>query len=121
MLVDLNARYKKRREEFQLQTFYGQLEHIYWVNFPGPCAELGNDEPTTYILAAIRNCVLESDDRELTGLDIHFISRMGNLDVIDITSVQALVGRVQDMSGDWAIIDRSGVLARAEWKGEEDS
>src|ERR1700761_115781 len=116
MLVDLNARYKNRPENFELQTFYGQLTHIYWVNFPDPGAVLDDDEPATYILAAIRNCVLKADDPELAGLDVHFIARTGTLDLIDITSVQSLVGRVQDISSDWAIIDRSGALARGERK-----
>lgn len=56
---------------------------------------------------------------ELAGLDIHFYSRTGALDVIDITSVQSLIGRVKDTNDDWAIIDRSGALARAQWLGEE--
>ena len=40
---------------------------------------------------------------------------MGKLDIVDITSVQALVGRVktQVAGGQWAVIDQSGALARA--------
>ncbi|KAJ7206495.1 hypothetical protein GGX14DRAFT_698366 [Mycena pura] len=68
---------------------------------------VADDEPATYILAAIRNCVLKADDPELADLDVHFIARTGTLDLIDITSVQSLVGRVQDISSDWAIIDRN--------------
>jgi hypothetical protein len=119
MLVDQNARHRSRPENFELQTFYGQLTHIYRVHFPTAVDEIGTQEPTTFIFVAIRNCVLKPDDRELNGLDIHFILRTGGLDVIDITSVQALVGRVKDVSDDWAIIDRSGALARAEWMGED--
>ncbi|KAJ7747990.1 hypothetical protein DFH07DRAFT_775934 [Mycena maculata] len=84
---------------------------------PFPVLEI--DEPTTYILVAICNCVLQADDGELEGLDIHFCSREGVLDVIDITTVQSLVGQVNDLSNEWAIIDQSGFLARAEWLGEE--
>ncbi|KAJ6607075.1 hypothetical protein B0H10DRAFT_2228290 [Mycena sp. CBHHK59/15] len=120
MLVDRNTRFRNLREDFELQTFYGQLTRIYRVHFPRACPALGIDRSTTYILAAIRTCVLQPDDRDLTGLDIHFYSREGSLDVIDITSVQALVGRVKDVSNEWAIIDRSGVLAQAEWVGEEE-
>lgn len=120
MLVDLNARHRFQKEKFELQTFFGQLTHIYRVHFPAPCAALDIEEPTTYILAAIRMCVIKPDDHELAGLDIHYYSRVGALDVIDITTVQSLVGRVKDTNGDWAIIDRSGVLARAQWLGEDD-
>ncbi|KAJ7177283.1 hypothetical protein C8R43DRAFT_872399 [Mycena crocata] len=118
MLVDLNARHRSRPVKLQLQTFYGQLTHIYRVHFSEPCAILEIDRPTTYILAAIRCCTLEPADRELHGLDIHFYSKQGSLDVTDITAVQSLVGRVQDVQHKWAIIDRSGSLARAEWGGE---
>ncbi|KAJ6538261.1 hypothetical protein DFH09DRAFT_930551 [Mycena vulgaris] len=120
MLVDKQARFKRRAPELELQTFYGQLTHIYRVHFPEACALLKIREPTTYIFAAVRACVLDPQDAQLRGLDIHFYSRHGHLDVIDITSLQALVGRVRDTSDVWAIIDRSGVLARAEWLGEDD-
>ncbi|KAJ7131032.1 hypothetical protein C8R44DRAFT_904086 [Mycena epipterygia] len=115
MLVDKYARFKRREAEYELQTFYGQLTHIYRVHFSSPCPSLGIDEPTTYILAAIRACSLKPDDHQLRGLDIHFYSGYGHLDVIDIISLQALVGRVPEGNNEWAIIDRSGVLARAQW------
>ncbi|KAJ7204051.1 hypothetical protein GGX14DRAFT_369096 [Mycena pura] len=122
MLVDKQARFKRRAPELELQTFYGQLTHIYRVHFPTACKPLELDEPTTYILAAVRACVLDPEDAQLQGLDIHFYSRHGHLDVVDITSLQALVGRVQirETTQDWAVIDRSGVLARAEWLGEDE-
>ncbi|KAJ7086220.1 hypothetical protein C8R44DRAFT_650946 [Mycena epipterygia] len=115
MLVDKYARFKRREAEYELQTFYGQLTHIYRVHFSSPCPSLGIDEPTTYILAAIRACTLKPDDHQLRGLDIHFYSGYGHLDVIDIISLQALVGRVPEGNNEWAIVDRSGVLARAQW------
>lgn len=119
MLVDKNARFKNRREDFELETFYGQLTHIYRVHFPAACPGMQIDAGTTYIFAAIRCCVLQPDDRDLAGLDIHFYSHTGALDVIDITSVQSLIGRVKNTTEEWAIIDRSGALARAQWLGEE--
>ena len=55
-------------------------------------------------------------------VDIHLYTQMGTLDIIDITSVQALVGRVKSQvsGGAWAIIDRSGALARAIYEEELD-
>ncbi|KAJ7148879.1 hypothetical protein C8R46DRAFT_1230954 [Mycena filopes] len=120
MLVDKNARFPRRDPEFELNTFYGQLTHIYRVHFPAACPALSINIPTTFIFAAIRACVLKPDDPDLRGLDVHYIERQGALDVIDITSVQALVGRVQDTGGNWAVIDRSGALARADWKRDGD-
>jgi hypothetical protein len=77
-------------------------------------------EPTTYIFGAVRACNLKPADAQLRGLDIHFYSGYGHLDVIDITSLQALVGRVPIAANDWAVIDRSGVLAQAQWLGDAD-
>jgi hypothetical protein len=75
-------------------------------------------EPTAYILAAVHTCALEKDDQNLKLLDIHLYSRMGALDVTDITSVQSQVpGRVKD-SNRWGIIDRSGSLARTLWTSD---
>ncbi|KAJ7655446.1 hypothetical protein B0H17DRAFT_941344 [Mycena rosella] len=120
MLVDKYARLKNTPPKFELQTFYGQLTHIYRVYFPEPEPELGIDSPTTYILAAIRTCLLAPADPQLLDLDIHLYSKCGALDVIDITSIQSLVGRVKTgMGGEWAIIDRSGSLARAVWAEDE--
>lgn len=122
MLVDQNARYKKRKPKFELETFYGRLTHIYHVHFADACPAVEIEAGTTFIFAAVRACKLDTDDPDLAaaGLDIHFYSATGTLDVVDITSVQSLVGRVKMSKKDqWAIIDRSGALARAQWLGEE--
>ncbi|KAJ7125725.1 hypothetical protein C8R43DRAFT_898180 [Mycena crocata] len=119
MLVDIYAHRRNTPPKYRLETFYGQLEHIYRVHFPAACPALDIEAPTTYILAAIRSCVLDPDDPQLDGIDIHFYSRQGALDFIDITSVQSLVGRLRGRNTEWAIIDRSGSLARAVWAGDE--
>ncbi|KAJ7150000.1 hypothetical protein C8R43DRAFT_1088094 [Mycena crocata] len=118
MLVDKYARFKRCTPEYKLQTFYGQLTHIYQVHFSSPCPQLEINEPMTYIFGAIRACSLEADDPQLQKLDIHTYSRYGALDV-DITSVQALVGRVPVKENKWAVIDCSGALARAHWADDD--
>ncbi|KAJ7256046.1 hypothetical protein C8J57DRAFT_1075207 [Mycena rebaudengoi] len=117
MLVDKHARRKNVKPEYEKTTFYGQLTHIYRVHFPTVQPHVKIMKPTTLILAAIRNCDVKPDEPQLQGLDIHFYSWVGQLDVIDMTSVQCLVGRVKN-GDEWAIIDRSGDLARADWAGE---
>jgi hypothetical protein len=112
MLVDRYARQPSRRSEYELQTFYGQLQHIYVIRFPEPLRDLGFESPVTVMLAAVRTCILDHTDPQLLGLDVRFSSNHGALHVVDITSVQCLVGRIRDR-GKWAIIDRSGHLARA--------
>jgi hypothetical protein len=109
MYVDAHARAHTRAPEFILKTFYGQLEHIFVVPLLAT-ADLGLDHATTLWLAAIRNCKVVGKH----SLDIHFYKDMGKLDVVDITCVQCLVARIWDEGGGvWAILDRSGSLARA--------
>ena len=46
-------------------------------------------------------------------LDLHYYKKLGRTDVYDITVVQCVIGRVRLERGEFAIIDRSGSLARA--------
>jgi hypothetical protein len=109
--------------EYEPKTFYGRLEHIYTITFPAGCPGLQIHNPTTYILACIHQCKIRMDDPQLTRLDVHLYKDGDekHLDVTDVTALQCLVGRVKDGSNSWAIIDRSGTLARAVYLGEESS
>ena len=103
------------------QTLYGELQHIYVVCFTSACPQLGIHEPTTVIFAGIQSCKLANDDPELKTLDIHFYSQEGTFDVVDIMTVQTLIGRADGgLNGTWAIFDRSGSLARAVFIGGGD-
>lgn len=116
MYVDRYANRRTRKPEYELKTCYGQLEHLFCVTFTNSTAaqSLGLQGDTA-ILAAIRGCVLSSET--IPGLDIHFYSSLGALEVVDVTTIQSLVGRVPDDGHGWAIIDRSGSLARAIGEG----
>ncbi|KAF9256629.1 hypothetical protein L218DRAFT_975347 [Marasmius fiardii PR-910] len=105
MFVDKNANNRHAREDFELQTFYGQLQRIYVIRFTEPQPQLKVDCPTTYIMCRIHSCRLQ--DSQIPGLDIHLFDGMGNK-----------VGRVPCGGNKWAIIDRSGGLAQAE--GDDD-
>ncbi|KAJ3875027.1 hypothetical protein F5051DRAFT_334641 [Lentinula edodes] len=118
MYIDKYANRRNIEPEFSLETFYGQLQHIYVVRFTNPCPALQISSPRTLIMAQIKSCKLT--DSQVPGLDIHFYHGMGSTHVIDITSLQCVVGRVPCGSGDWAIIDRSGSLARAGYLEVED-
>ncbi|KAG5634145.1 hypothetical protein H0H81_003173 [Sphagnurus paluster] len=117
MFIEKNAAFRQRAPKFELQTFYGQLQHLFVVKIPDSAAREAlrlPPEQDTFIFAGIRTCVIDANDTKLNSLDIHFYSRMGSLDVVDITSVQCLVGRVKDREPHtWGIIDRSGGLVRA--------
>lgn len=112
MFVDKYARQARRQPEYELRTFYGQLQHIYLIQFPGACGDLGLNQASTIILASIRTCVLDNPVPQLECLDVKFYSAEGAVHIIDVTSLQCLVGRIRDRNR-WAIIDRSGSLARA--------
>ena len=102
MLVDKNACYPKRPVELEPKVFFGQLQHIFVVSLEAsPTLKL--TKSTTLILAAIRTCYNPQTKRE-NG--IYYYSRDGPLEVVDITCIQCLVGRVKD-SDEWAIVDRS--------------
>ena len=121
--MDKFAHMKRQKPVYEPQTFYGQLQHIYVVKFSDLCSDAHVEPEKPVFLVVIWNCKLETDNTELTKLDIHLYTHTGTLDVVDITSVQALVGRVkvQVGGGGWAIIDRSGALARATYEEEAEA
>lgn len=66
------------------------------------------------VFAAVRACDLIETPRA-NGLDIHYYDKEGQLDIVDLTTIQCVVGRVRDRNR-WTLIDRSGQLARAVWE-----
>ena len=92
MLVNKYANKKRHKPIFKAETFYGQLQHIYIVKFSELCQDKCVEPEIPIFLAAIHNCKLTTDDPQLVKLNIHLYTQMGTLDIIDITSVQALVG-----------------------------
>jgi hypothetical protein len=102
-------------------THYGKLEHIMTITFPESHKSLQPSGPANSIFALIHRCILKEDDPQLASLDVHFFSKeKQSFDVIDITSVQCLVGRVKAGGNNWAIIDRSGKLAQAMYEEQGD-
>ena len=101
MLVDVFAWQKCHKPKFKLQTFYGQLQHLFTINFSAAtCLELNlNGIEAT------------------AGLNLHYYLHTGALHFVDATSIQCLVGWVKD-GNKWAIIDWSGSLTRAVYMDE---
>ena len=62
------------------------------------------DEPTTVILALIREVKATLRD------GIYFYKEFGVEEVVDMKTVQCVVGRVHDRA-EWAIVDRSNITA----------
>ncbi|KAH9930109.1 uncharacterized protein B0H18DRAFT_873442 [Fomitopsis serialis] len=115
-LVDKFAGQRNRPSVFELRTFYGELQHIVSLDVQ-VTDTAGARRVETLILAGIRTCKL--DDRPSPGgLDIHYYTTTGRYEVVDINNIQCLVGRIHDR-GQWAIVDRSGSLARAIYVEED--
>ena len=87
--------------------FFGQPQHI-------PVAHI-KEIPQTSIksqsvtLAVIRACIVE----ETSSIGTPYFTKMGALDVVDIGTIDCLVGRVSIDGRRFAIIDRSTSIPRS--------
>lgn len=113
--MDENAHRSRLPIQFAKQTFYGQLTHILVVRVNAMPSAIPPSPPTTLVLAVIHSCTIL---RAHPALDIHYYKNLGRTEVVDITTVQCVVGRVRDR-GQWAIVDRSGALVRALYVEDE--
>ncbi|KAG9098876.1 hypothetical protein FRC07_010577 [Ceratobasidium sp. 392] len=103
------------RKEFELQMCYGQLLRVPKIDIPAS-VQLGTDKPQTILFAAIQQCNITHTNKYLST---PFYTNMGPVEVVDLQTVQCVVGRVHDQWGWRGIIDRSGPLAQAEFRGGE--
>jgi hypothetical protein len=96
------------------KTFFGQLEHIFVLQVEAQ--HLGLKASETVAFAVIRQIEVEAVDQRL---DIHYYTKTGPLDVVDLNTVKCIVGRVPSAHlRQTGVIDRSGNLARAVWDAE---
>ncbi|KAI6014252.1 hypothetical protein BKA83DRAFT_4465893 [Pisolithus microcarpus] len=114
VLVDRFAWQWHKEPVFEKRTVFGQLRHIIILHL-SDSVEVDGSAPTIF-LAAIQPCKVTG----FNDLDMHFFSDLQkSTDVVDMTCVQCVVGRVADSGGRlWAIIDHSGNLAHASYNGE---
>lgn len=96
--------------------FFGQLQYIYLLHVP-PTPDLGIVTATYIALAVINEC--KSPVRHPSNLDIFTYSDMRGIEVVDIATVEGLVGRIW-WKNKWAIFDRGGVSARPTFARDED-
>ena len=95
--------------DFQQQDFYGWLLAIYVVPMKAS-VELGIQADEILLLAAIQTLKIVC----APDLMIPFYKHEGIIEVVDLNTVQCVVGRAkQTQGGWWGIIDRSGPLAEA--------
>lgn len=85
--------------------YYGQIQSLFVITLP-PSPVLGTTKPTTLALAAVRQVNIIG--RSSAGLAVSLAQQMfGALDVVDIQSLDWVVGRVLDRGKD-VFIDRFG-------------
>jgi hypothetical protein len=89
----------RKTPDFEEKTFFGQLKRILVLELPAT-PRLNLVEPTTLILALIQEVKVTLKD------GIFFYKDFGVEEVVDLKTVQCVVGRVK-CRGEWAIIDRS--------------
>ena len=98
-LVDRHARRRRKTPDFELQNFFGQLNRILLLELPSS-QRLNLDEPTTVIVALIREV------KATLRNGIYYYKNSGVEEVVDLSMLQCVVGRIRDRD-EWAIIDRS--------------
>ncbi|KDQ14850.1 hypothetical protein BOTBODRAFT_109403, partial [Botryobasidium botryosum FD-172 SS1] len=76
---------------------------------------LGLEKSTTLVLALVTPCKSSPD----TETGIHHYTQLCTPEIIDAQCIQSVVSRMF-FQGRWAIIDRGGEFARAEFKPVED-
>ncbi|TDL14430.1 hypothetical protein BD410DRAFT_734083 [Rickenella mellea] len=113
LLVDTHARNRRLEAHFEVQNFFGQLHRIIVLRLE-PSNDIKLEQPVTLFLAAIQRA--KADIVNIDGM--RYYKDMGDVEVVDLASVQCVIGRVKTPSGLWGIIDRSGPMANAEFVSE---
>ncbi|KAH9921953.1 uncharacterized protein BXZ73DRAFT_51623, partial [Epithele typhae] len=109
--VDRNRSFANRPIDLEERTYFGQLQHVLVVNIGAIPSAVPPVPATTLLLGVIKMCKIEEKH---PSLDIHYYKDLGRTHIVDMSTVQCVVGRVSDR-GRHGIIDRSGPLARAEF------
>ena len=98
---------RRREPEFELRNFFGQILRLFVINIPAsPQHEIRED---SFIYAAIHQANISEPATDHCG--INYYQQLGPVVVVDLSSVQCVVGRIRDHNK-WAIVDRSGSLAQ---------
>ncbi|KAF8579867.1 hypothetical protein K439DRAFT_1620204 [Ramaria rubella] len=89
------------------QTFYGQLQYIIKIEMPRS-NKLGITEARRHLLALVKPCT--TGNKDATVEVTTYTQTMSSI-FIDLQAIGAVIGRIKH-GNEWAIIDRSGDLAR---------
>ena len=96
---------------FKGTEYFGQLISILVVELP-PGTIPSHPQSETRVLAIIGTRDTETETR--LGIPYYTEPKEAKVRAVDMTTLMCLVGRIKD-GRRWAIIDRSGDMARAEF------
>jgi hypothetical protein len=108
---DIHEKKRNVPSVFKGTEYFGQLISILVIEFP-PGIVPSVTQPKTHVLAIVGT----RDTKTETHLGIPYYTepKVAKVRAVDMTTLMCLVGRIKDQ-GRWAIVDRSGDLARAEF------
>ena len=111
LLRDIYEHIPSRKPTFKGIEYFGQLKKILVTELP-PSVVPATTQPKKIILAIIGPREAASE----TSLGIPYYTEPTKVTprAVDMNTVMCLVGRIKDR-GRWAIVDRSGDMARAEF------
>jgi hypothetical protein len=104
------------------KVFYGQVQYFIVIE-PAAATPDGSTTPHdsgAFLLASILPCKL-LDQKETGELRIPCYRQHEALEVVDIRTIEGLVGRVHDRHRNfWALIEREGEFWRLQFADDQD-
>jgi hypothetical protein len=105
-LVDLDADRPDAPERLERQSQYGQVQHVFALRIPPRTKKINPSKHERILLLTL---ILEAPVIRDDGLEYEvawYEGKLGSGEVVDITTIQCVIGRAQD-GRRWWIIDRS--------------
>ncbi|KAH7332712.1 hypothetical protein B0J17DRAFT_632334 [Rhizoctonia solani] len=105
--VDQDADDPNAEPRFEPETQYGELRHLFVLKIPpkAPIVNPHRKKDRHLLLAQIYKAPFQTDEADEHQV-IWYKGKLGTGEVVDVTTIQSVVGRIQD-GNIWWIIDRS--------------
>lgn len=100
--MDQYAHQPRRRPDFVVKTFFGQVLRFLVVDIPSDDQQ--DIQHDIFIYAAIREANITEPANN--HCPINYYKELGRIELVDLNQIQCLVGRIWDRNK-WAIVDRS--------------
>jgi hypothetical protein len=113
--IDANRNYRNRPENLVLTKFFGCLERVFSFKIP---AKTFPDQPHSLYLVFVQIQSCHGESERYRGMDLAYYRNLGAHEILDLTTVQCVIGRVH-VDNRWLIIDRTGALRRS-WYNEDE-